>query len=93
MDARYFGTTVSHAVTDSPASITVAGAPESRHVFIVSSDVVVHIDREAAADPVSSLRLPANTLVKIATFAGDTISFVKGDGAEDGTVFFTETDN
>jgi ATP-dependent protease ClpP protease subunit len=93
MDARYFGKATTHAVTATPASIAVAGAPDSRHVFIVSSDVVIHLDRTATADPASSLRIPADTLVKFATFAGDVVSFVKGDGTDDGTIWFTETDS
>jgi hypothetical protein len=91
--ASYFGTTTSHAVSDTPADFDVTGANESRHTYIVQSDVVVNIDRYGTANPASSLRIPADTLIKITTVAGDVVSYCIGTGEDDGTIWFTETDS
>lgn len=91
--AGYFGTTAKFAVSSTPDGITVEGANESRHTFLVQSEKTIHIERSGAdASPDTSLRIPANTPVLIATFAGDAISFVLGAGESDGSVWLTKTD-
>jgi hypothetical protein len=87
----FIETTQTFGVTDTPGSFTVAGPSGARRAFIVTADVVVHVSRNAAATT-ASMMIPANTPVSIATFGGDTIGFVKGDGEDDGSLYATLTD-
>lgn len=93
--AGFFSNTTSHAATNAADSFTVAGANESKHAFLVQSDIVTHIERSGAdAAPATSLRIPANTIVLINTVAGDVISFIRGAAeSADGTIWFTEVDH
>jgi hypothetical protein len=92
--AGYFGKTQSFAVTDTADDFQVEGAAESRHVFLVQSDKTVHVAREGNTAAVAdSLRIPANTPVLVAAFAGEHVSFILGTGETDGTIWFTEVDH
>lgn len=92
--AGYFGVTSKHTVTGTPDGFTVEGPAESRHTFLVLSDVTIHMTRDgtdASAD--NGLRIVADTPVLVACFAGDQISYVLGVGESDGNVWFTATDH
>jgi hypothetical protein len=92
--AGYFGKTQSFAVTDAAGSFQVDGAAESRHAFLVQSDKLVHLTREGeTATTANGLRIPANTPVLVGTFAGDTLSYILGEGETDGTIWFTKVDH
>lgn len=97
--AGYFGDTVSDVVSAAAADFQVAGAPESRHAFLVQSDKTIHLTRTQSGDtpnPASiadGFRIPADTLVLVLAFAGDTISYILGTGETDGTIWFTKVDH
>jgi hypothetical protein len=92
--AGYFSGTTKHAVTDEADGLTVQGANESRHAFLVQSDVTVHLTRDGTdASAENGLRVPAGAIILINTVAGDEISFVTGDGESDGSIWLTEVDH
>jgi hypothetical protein len=80
------------SATDTPATFQVQGPNESRHAFILGADVAVHVARNATATT-DDLRVPANTLVSVSAFAGDSISVVKATGEADGNAYLAKTDH
>jgi hypothetical protein len=93
--AGFFTRTYSFDVTDEASNFTVTGTNESKHAYIVQSDVTIHLTRDGTAASASNgLRIPANTHILINTVAGDVISFIRGaDEEDDGTIWFTEVDH
>lgn len=87
----FIESTQTFSVTDTPANFTVAGPAGARRAYVVTSDVVVHLARNAAATT-DAMMIPANTPVSISAFGGDTIGYVKGDSEDDGTLYVTLTD-
>jgi len=90
-NAGYFESTQRVSVTDSPNGFTVDGPVDSRRAFYICADVTVHVQRNGDATT-DAMRIPANVPVRIHTFGNDDVSFVKGDGADDGSVWVTLTD-
>ena len=92
MRLGFFDPATRLSVTDSPVTFDVPGQPESRHCYVVTVDIAVHVSRneDATAD---DLRLAADSLVTVNAFGGESISFVKAEGASDGNVFIARTDH
>ncbi len=90
-DLGFFGKTTVVAVTAVAAPFgPVEGIPMKRRSYIISSDRHFHIDRQAAADPTTSLRLPPDRPYRISLFGGETLSVIRATGETDGSVWITE---
>lgn len=88
------GVTTVTAVTDSPVDVYTAvdvtnAAGIKRYRLLVSSDVSIHLDRNNDADPSSSARIPAGTIVEVMVFGGDRLSAILAAGESDGSVWVT----
>lgn len=92
--AGFFSKSQKFAVTNIANAFTVGGVNESKHAYLVQSDVVVHITRDGTDATVDTgFRIPADTPVLINTVAGDVISFVTGTGESNGSVWFASVDH
>lgn len=75
------------AVTDAAAEYELSGAvDEGRYAVALSSDVVIHVERNNTATT-DSMRIPANELVMLRMWGVDTLSFLN-DGT-DGNVWIS----
>ena len=83
----FIDSTTKLSVTDSSASFEVTGPEAARRSYVITSDITLHIARNADAS-VSDARIPADTPVSVSAFAGDTFSFLRGDD-QDGNVWIT----
>lgn len=92
--AGFFTRTYSFDVTDEASAFTVTGANESKHAFLIQSDIVIHVTRDGTTASASDgLRIPANTPVLVSTTAGDVLSFIRAtDENDDGTIWLTKVD-
>lgn len=86
----FIDSTTKLSVTDSPASFDVTGPEAARRSYVVTSDIALHIARNADASA-GDARIPADTPVSVSAFAGDTLSFLRGD-SDNGNVWITLRD-
>ncbi len=91
IELGYIESTVKYDATGTAGGFTVPGTAGARKSYVLVADVAVHISRNGTAT-VDSMLVPANQLVSIHTFAGDTISFVKDTDEDDGSAYVTLTD-
>ncbi len=87
----YIDSATKYSVTGTAGGFTVPGTSGARKSYIVIADVALHLARNGTATQ-DSMLVPANTLVSVQTFAGDTVSVLKDTDADDGSVWFTLTD-
>lgn len=84
------GATVSAAVTSVAGSFVASGTAFQRRAYFVSSNRLIHLDRQAPAVIGTAFRLtPVGEVVRIDCFGGETISFILATGEVDGVIWFT----
>lgn len=88
----YIGVTTVVAVTDaaSPAYTADDSAGDAKRFrLLVSSDKAIHLQRNGDAAPTSAPRVPAETIIEVMMFGGDTLSVILASGETDGSVWIT----
>jgi hypothetical protein len=91
IELGYIESTVKYDATDTAGGFTVPGTAGARKSYVAIADVALHLARNGTATQ-DSMLVPANTLVSVQAFAGDTVSIIKDTDADDGNVWFTLTD-
>jgi hypothetical protein len=91
IELGYIDSTTKYSVTGTASGFTIPGTQGARKAYVLVADVALHLARNGTATQ-SSMLVPANQLVSIQTFAGDTVSVIKDTDADDGSVWFSLTD-